>query len=161
MADFGSGTVSQETPHRARGFTLIEMMIVVGVIGILAAIAIPNYTDYVRRGKIIDATSKLSDTRVRLEQWFLDNRTYVGACVDPPAGVVRVTPSADDVFALTCTVGPTATLYTVQAAGIPGKGMDTFIYTIDQSNAKVSTITEPGWNGNPTCWATRKDGSCT
>ena len=45
-------------------------------------------------------------------------------------------------------------------AGIPGKGMDNFIYTIDQGNVKVSTITQPGWSGNPLCWATRKDGSC-
>ena len=154
-----SGTVSQAAPHRARGFTLIEMMIVVGVIGILAAIAIPNYTDYVRRGKIIDATSKLSDARVHLEQWFLDRRTYAGACVDPPAGAVRITPGPDDTFALSCPV-LTATLYTVQAAGIPGKGMDTFTYTIDQRNAKTSTITEPGWSGNGACWATRKDGTC-
>jgi type IV pilus assembly protein PilE len=154
----GSGTVSQAAPHRARGFTLIEMMIVVGVIGILAAIAIPNYSDYVRRGKIIDATSKLSDARVHLEQWFLDKRTYVGACA-VGTGVVRTVPGPDDTFALSCTV-LTANTYTVQAAGIPGKGMDLFTYTIDQGNVKISTITEPGWNGNPLCWATRKDGSC-
>ena len=160
MAVFGSGTVSQAAPHRARGFTLIEMMIVVGVIGILAAIAIPNYTDYVRRGKIIDATSKLADARVHLEQWFQDHRTYAGACVDPPAGVIRVTAGPDDSFALSCPVAPTTTVYTVQAAGIPGKGMDNFTYTIDQNNARVSTITEPGWSGNAGCWATRKDGTC-
>ena len=43
-----------------RGFTLIELMITVVVIGILAAIAYPSYTDYIRRGKISQATSELS-----------------------------------------------------------------------------------------------------
>src|ERR1700682_2234527 len=117
MAVFGSRIISSAAPHCARGFTLIEMMIVVGVIGILAAIAIPNYSDYVRRGKIIDGTSKLADARVRIEQWFLDRRTYVGAC-DVGTGVVRLTPGSDDTFALSCPVAPTAFVYTVQATGI-------------------------------------------
>jgi type IV pilus assembly protein PilE len=158
MAVFGSGIVSQEAPHRARGFTLIEMMIVVGVIGILAAIAIPNYSDYVMRGKIVEATTGLSDMRTRYEQFFLDNRTYVGGC----ASFGAIVQGAVRTFTLDCTAGETVTTYAPTAVGKAAEGMGNFgPYTINQNNAKSSTITQPGWVGNPICWATRKDGSCT
>src|SRR2546426_9927950 len=62
------------------GFTLIEVMIVVAIVGILAAIALPNYSYYVQRSKIIEATTSLSDARQRTEQLFLDTRTYAGNC---------------------------------------------------------------------------------
>src|SRR5258708_6947981 len=75
---------------RGAGFTLIEVMIVVAIVGVLAAIALPNYSDYVKRSKIIEATSVLSDLRVRYEQFFLDNRTYTGGCaVFTTQGVLR------------------------------------------------------------------------
>ena len=57
---------------------MIEVMIVVAIVAILAAIALPNYSDYVKRGKIIEATSGLSDMRTRYEQFYLDNRTATG-----------------------------------------------------------------------------------
>ncbi len=160
MAVFGSRSGPTVSTHRARGFTLLEVMIVCVIVAILAAIALPNYSDYVKRGKIIDATSKLSDARVHLEQWFQDKHTYAGAC-DALTGVVRTAVGPNDYFALTCPT-VTATTYTVQAAGIASKGMGNFgPYTIDQSNAKTSTIAEPGWATGPfTCWATRRDGSC-
>ena len=65
----------------ARGFSLIELMIVVAVVAILSAVAIPSYRDYTIRAQLIEATNALSDTRVRMEQFYADNRTYgAGAC---------------------------------------------------------------------------------
>ena len=59
---------------KQRGFTLIELMVVVVVIGILAAIGYPSYTDYIRRGKIAEATATLGDWRTKMETYYLDNR---------------------------------------------------------------------------------------
>jgi prepilin-type N-terminal cleavage/methylation domain-containing protein len=70
--------------RRQRAFTLIEVMIVVAIIAILAAIAIPSYRDYIIRGRITDATTGLSTIRTDMERYFQDNRTYA-AVAGPPA----------------------------------------------------------------------------
>jgi type IV pilus assembly protein PilE len=133
------------------GFTLIELMIVVAVVAILGAISLPAYNDYVVRGKIPDATSNLATKRVQLEQFFQDNRTYVGA----PACTADTTSS--QYFNFSCTV-QTATAYTVQALG--KATMVGFTYTIDQSNSKVTVAVPTGWTTNATCWVTKKGGAC-
>ena len=71
---FASGKIANA--KKAKGFTLIELMIVVAIIGILSMIGIPAYNDYVTRGKLVDATSKLADMRIQLEQYYQDNRNY-------------------------------------------------------------------------------------
>jgi type IV pilus assembly protein PilE len=64
------------TPGRQNtGFTLIEVMIVIAIIAILAGVAMPSYVDYLRRGRIPDATATLSTLQVKMEQWFQDNRS--------------------------------------------------------------------------------------
>ncbi|HMG58235.1 MAG TPA: type IV pilin protein, partial [Burkholderiales bacterium] len=62
--------------QRPTGFTLIELMVTVAIIAVLAAIAVPNYTDYVKRGKLQEATSNLLAMRTKMEQYFQDNRSY-------------------------------------------------------------------------------------
>ena len=141
------------------GFTLIELMIVVAIVAILAAVAWPSYTDYITRGRIPEATSGLSTKRVQSEQYFQDNRTYadVSAAITNPA--CAADSASSQYFDFSCTA-QSATAFTIQAAG---KGtMTGFNYTIDQSGAKVSNITASGWsNPNPNnCWAVRKNGSC-
>ena len=140
---------------RANGFTLIEVMVVVAIVGILAAIALPSYADYVRRSKIIEATRGLSDFRTRMEQFFLDNRTYVGGCV-----VIKPVVQANvKTFTFTCPT-ETATTYGLTATGVATEGMNGFTYTIDQANVQATTATFWG-KTSATCWVTRKDGSCT
>lgn len=136
-----------QTPTKQTGFTLIELMIIVTIIGILAAIAIPNYTEYLRRGKAAEATSTLADLRIRMEQYFQDNRTYVGF---PAASCASATPQ----FSYTCG-NLTATTYTLTATG--QGDMAAFAFTINQANVRTSTF--EGTVG-ATCWLKAKNGTC-
>jgi len=145
----------------SRGFTIIEVMIVVVIIAILASVAIPSYVDYITRSKIQEATSTLLSQRVKMEQFFQDQRTYVGACA---GGTVAPLPQGLKYFTVTCPV-LTAVGYTIQAQGNCGVGVDSsmcqFTYSIDQANNRITVGVPPGWTapaGN--CWVTKKSGQC-
>lgn len=144
-----------------RGFTLLEIMIVVALIGILSSIAIPYYGDYVTRGKIPDATSNLSTKRVLMEQYFQDNHSYLSGATCPPT--VAPDSSISKYFTFTCSNMNTNT-YTITATGKTPGTMAGFTYTIDQSNTKTSSIVAPAklsWNSNSnSCWIVNTAGQC-
>lgn len=129
-------------PPRNPGFTLIELMIVVAVVAILATIALPAYTDAVRKSRRADAQSVLSEMAIRQEKWRANNTTYsstgseVGA---PPAGS-RI------LSHYTITTVGTASTYSVTATPIGGQANDTQSGTacnplaINQSGARTPAV---------------------
>ena len=137
-----------------RGFTLIEVMIVVAIVAILAAVALPSYRDYILRGQLVDATNLLSANQVSMERYFQDNRRYdtytVGAnTFNPPCAAAPVLHN----FVLTCTGGdtPTATGYTLRATG--NGPVNGFVYTVTQTGAQATVTLGSGWTGAPAaCW---------
>jgi type IV pilus assembly protein PilE len=141
---------------RHPGFTLLETMVVVAIVATLATIALPSYAAYVKRSRILEAVAALADARARMEEYFLDQRTYVdgaGGC-----GAAAPASSAADAFALTCTA--TATTFTYTASGLAAKGMAGFVYTIDQADGKITLAVPAGWSRSPDCWTIRPDGAC-
>ncbi|MBK7954741.1 MAG: prepilin-type N-terminal cleavage/methylation domain-containing protein [Candidatus Accumulibacter sp.] len=145
---------------RQAGFTLIEVMIVVIIIGILTAIAVPSYTDYLVRSRITHATSGLAAWRVRMEQFFQDNHTYADADAEPAIDGCAITlPAAVDssYFDFSCS-NLTATTYLLTATG--KSSMTGFIYTVTEGNAKKTTGVRTGWTTSDSCWVTSKGGGC-
>jgi len=149
--------------QRHSGFTLIELLITVAIVAILASVALPSYTAYIARSKIAEATSNLLQMRTKMEQYFQDNRSYVGACAagtvaalpgDPPAsGTLKY-------FNITCNIpAPPPMLYTITATG---KGdLNGLILTIDQSNVRTTVAVPSGWTMPATnCWVSKKSGDC-
>lgn len=63
------------------GFSLIELMIAVAIIGFLAAIALPSYQDSVRKSKRAEGKAALLDLQNRMERYFIDKNSYANACV--------------------------------------------------------------------------------
>ena len=133
----------------AAGFTLIELLVVVAIIAILSALALPAYQDYVKRGKIPEATSGLSQGRINMEQWFQDNRRYdtlpLTSCPAPTTNFTFVCVEAD------------TTHFTITATGIAAHGMGGFTYTINEADVHGSTTP---WGNSATCWITQKGQSC-
>ena len=157
------------SPRRTlAGFTLLEVMITVVIVGILASIALPSYNYFITRSRITEATNTLSNMRTQMEKWFMDHRTYddgTGKCgieANPPNLIANYNADANNKFTISCPAITQGT-YTLRATG--AGAMSGFEYEINQLNAKTTTAlpTSKGWTlpSPSTCWVLRKDGGCS
>lgn len=132
----------------ARGFTLIEVLVAVAIVGILTAVALPAYRDYVIRARLTEAYSALGGIQLSLEQYWSNNRQY--------SGFVVPLPTPNFTYVLT-SASTSAYLVTATGAG-PVTG---FKFTVDQSGARATIAVPTGWATNANCWVDRKGGSCS
>jgi prepilin-type N-terminal cleavage/methylation domain-containing protein len=145
----------------SKGFTLIELMIVVAIVAILTTIAYPNYRDYVIRGQLTDATSGLAAVRANMERYFQDNRNYQ-LVAGFPLPCDNITPIVSGKFSITC-VAPDTTHYTATAVGTAGSTVDGFTFTVKQDGSQTTVVAHPpapaSFQGCATAWVT-KTGGC-
>jgi type IV pilus assembly protein PilE len=106
--------------NRKRGFTLIELMIVVVVIAVLATIALSAYNKQVRKSRRADAKQVLSDTALRQEKWRANHVKYLGA--DSAAGDISTfgALSTSSYYNVSITTNESPTAYTATAVPKPG-----------------------------------------
>lgn len=141
-----------------RGFTLIELMIAVAIMGILVAVAYPSYRDYVIRGQLVDATTALATYRADMERHFQDNRTFVtvGAFTTPCA-VAEAQRTVGN-FVVSCSA-VAANTYTLQAVG---KGpVAGFTFTVNHQDARATTAAPSGWSTCTTAWMLKRGQKCS
>jgi type IV pilus assembly protein PilE len=138
-------------PARGAGFTLIELMITVAIVGILAAVALPQYKQYSLRGKLTEAFNQLSACSITMGQYYQDNRTYataVASTVCPP--------TQNFTYSLTT---QTATAYVLEADANSTSQVAGFKYTLTDQGARATLSGSP-WGTSASCWISSQAGSC-
>jgi type IV pilus assembly protein PilE len=103
------------TRKRQLGFTLIELMIVITVLGIIVAIAYPSYTEQMRKSRRAEGMGELLELADRMERFYSDRGTYVGASLGTAATNIYPTTSAKGYYTLSI-ASQTATDFSVSAA---------------------------------------------
>jgi prepilin-type N-terminal cleavage/methylation domain len=131
--------------RRIAGFSMVELMIVVVIIAILAAIAIPSYRQYVLRGHRTDATRALQDLASRQESYFFSNNKYTNALTDLGAS----TSVAGNYFTVAIP-SASSTDYTITATAQGTQTQDTACTAFSLTRAGVQTSS--GTGAADTCW---------
>jgi len=145
--------------QRQHGFTLIELMITVAIVGILTMVAYPSYRDYLLRGQLVEATNGLATLRAQMERHFQDNRTYATAgTFTTPCAATDVTTRTFGTFVISCAATPTDTAFTLRAVGSGSTAG--FTFTITQQDVRATTAAPSGWNTCATGWMLKRGQTC-
>ena len=148
--------------ERASGFTLIELMIVVTIIGILAAITLPAYDGYIRRGNRTVAKTVLAEIASRQENFFTDRKTYASNLGQDAGELgyftadtfyigrngVPVASASGAIYSIAMPVAGTVTSFSVTATAVGAQAKDAQCVTLSINNAGSKTST----GGGTDCW---------
>jgi type IV pilus assembly protein PilE len=133
--------------HKIQGFTLIELMVVVAIVAILAAIAIPSFLNQVRKSRRAEAMTTIQDAQLKLERWRVDHADYVNTSPSSPSYPVPADTAYYD-FTVTAAAG-TPNNYSVTAAPLGDQQKDSCgtLAITNTTGVIAKTVT-----GSGTCW---------
>lgn len=123
---------------RIGGFTLIEVMIVVAIVGILAAVAYPSYTKYVQKSRRTDATTTLLGAAQHLERCYSQSFKYTG-CTGVP------TASADGYYTIAAELEDTSFTLTATATGVQASDTTCPVFTLKNTGERTPASNQ--------CWS--------
>ena len=166
MSDLPVNTRRQAKSHPGQGFTLVELMIALVIIGVLAALAYPTFLDAIRKGRRAEAFTALAAVQQAQERWRSNNATYASMLVNTarpnevPTGLVPLDTTPSNYYRLAVS-DATALGYTVTATALTGNSQ------FNDGNCKVlgARVTTGGnlsygsgensidWADPGRCWA--------
>lgn len=141
---------------RMQGVTLIELVIVIVIIGILASIAVPTYSEYVLRSHRVEAKSALMKLAAAQEQYYLQNNTYATASklsTAPPGGLGIPATTENGWYTIVIADGANTAGFTATATSAGSQTRDTkcVTFTINQLGQKTATKSG-GADASDDCW---------
>ena len=145
----------QQQQQQQRGFTLVELMIVVAIVAILAAIAYPSYAQQVRKGRRVDAKSAMLDLAARQEKFFATNNRYsVSGTALNYGSAFPVSLVTGSVTSYTMTVTQTTvTDYTITATPVGDQINDPcYAYQLTNFGVQSNLTASGGANTATGCW---------
>ena len=139
---------------RARGFSLIELMVTVAIVAIIASIAYPSYRSYVLKSNRTDAIRALTQAAQTLQRCYSQTYTYIGCAPIPPTAPATAA-SPNGYYSVSSTnvaAGPPAT-FTVKATAAGAQVSDTTcrVFTLNQTGQQTAQDSG-GADQSATCW---------
>lgn len=143
----------QPVRNKQKGFTLIELMIVVAIIAILAGVAYPSYQEFVKRSRRVEGQTLLSDAAARLERWRAQNGSYMAAYTPTDIAKLKLpygSKSEHGYYALKISGDLTSYTLTAERASLQTSDSKCGDFTLDSAGSKGMVAGTPGTVAD--CW---------